>query len=60
MDTLLDTLIKRDGMTKAQAMGEIHDARVALMEAIDSGEDASDFMMDWFGLELDYLEELIL
>jgi len=57
--TILETLIKRDGMTFSEAMELIEKAKEDLNERLADGEMPYDICMEWFGLEPDYIMELI-
>jgi hypothetical protein len=60
-DTLQKVLMVRDGMSAEDANALIQEAKDDLIERLDEGEyvDQDDFMSDWFGLEPDYIFELI-
>ena len=53
--------MERDGLTSGEADDLIADAKEALEEAVMSGdlELAEEVIADYFGLEPDYLDELI-
>jgi len=55
METLKQVLMRRDGLTSEQADEQIAEAR----EAIFFGEDPEEVLEDWFGLEPDYIFDLI-
>ncbi len=58
--TIKEILMTRDGMSADDARSLIVDARLDLMERIEEGrEDAYDICMDYFGLEPDYIFELL-
>ena len=59
MKNLKQVLMERDGLTADAADQQIRDARTELNAAIADGETPFDFMEDTFGLEPDYLEELL-
>jgi hypothetical protein len=59
VDKIADVLIKRDGYTREDAEREVEMAREELMARIGDGEMPFDFCEEWFGLEPDYLDELI-
>ena len=59
VDKIRDVLIKRDGYTEAEADAEVEFAAEALMERLAEGEMPFDFCEEMFGLEPDYLEELL-
>ena len=60
MKPLKKVLMERDGLTEEEAQEQIDNAHEELMERLEDGEMPFDFMMDEFGLEPDYLEDLIL
>lgn len=52
-------LMERDGMTSDEADADIAAARSALHERLTEGEMPYDICSDWFGLEPDYIDELM-
>ena len=58
MKSLLQTLIDRDG-TEEAARVQIVRAREHLLERLDNGEVPLDICEEEFGLEPDYIEDLI-
>ena len=61
-ETLQQVLIRRDGMTPADAEDLIAEAQDGLDDLLQQGgtlEDAYLLIEDWFGLEPDYLDDLI-
>ena len=52
---LVSILMRRDGMERDDAEDLLRDAR----EAVEDGEDPEEILADWFGLEPDYLEDLL-
>lgn len=61
MNSLKRVLIQRDGLTEEEADKRISEAREDLINMIEGGEgdEAYDFCQSEFGLEPDYLEDLI-
>lgn len=61
METLKQVLMRRDGLTEAQADEAIAEAKAALQEYLDEGETilAYDICEEFFGLEPDYLDDLM-
>jgi len=57
--SLKKVLMERDGLTSKEADEQIEEAREELHRRIDEGETPFDFMEDEFGLEPDYLEDLL-
>lgn len=53
---LMRVLMERDGMTKQEAFDAIEDAR---LRVLDDHEDPTEVMMDAFGLEPDYIMDLL-
>ena len=56
MSTLKKVLMQRDDLTEAEADELISDAR----ERVFDGEDPEEILMDEFGLEPDYVFDLIM
>ena len=61
MSDIKSILIERDGLTEEEAKARINEARQQLHEYISRGEmhSAEDICSEYFGLEPDYLFELI-
>jgi hypothetical protein len=55
MESLLEVLMERDGLSRAQALRQIEEAR----EEVREGADPEEVLADWFGLEPDYLYDLL-
>jgi len=52
-------LMKRDGLTEEEAEEQVEEARKKLIARLDRGEMPYDICEEFFGLEPDYLDELI-
>lgn len=59
MRSIKQVLIERDGMTETEAEELITEATEDLHERIANGEDAFNICEEYFGLEPDYLDELL-
>ena len=61
MLTLKQTIMQRDGISSKEADEQIAGAKEAIQEYLDYGdtESAHDVCMEFFGLEPDYLMDLI-
>ena len=59
MTDLCKVLMERDNLSEEEAELEIAEAREMLMERLDNDEDPEEFLMDHFGLEDDYLLDLL-
>lgn len=59
VDSIASVLIRRDGLTQEEADREVEYAHKTLYGMLEEGEDPSDLCEELFGLEPDYLEELI-
>ena len=59
MQTIKQVLMTRDGMSAKEADAEIESARKDLFKRLEDGEMPFDICGDWFGLEPDYLDELM-
>lgn len=55
MESLMQVLIRRDQMTQEEALEAIQDARDRVME----GEDPEEILHEEFGLEPDYVFDII-
>jgi hypothetical protein len=56
---IAEILMKRDGMSKEDADDMVEEAREDLLERLDGGEMPLDICAEWFGLEPDYIDELL-
>jgi hypothetical protein len=61
MLSIAKVLIERDGLTEAEAKERIEEAREALHSYIEAGNlfDAEEVCSEYFGLEPDYIDELM-
>jgi hypothetical protein len=61
METIKQVLMRRDGMTSEEAESLIDEAKQELLNLIDEGDlsAAEDICQEYFGLEPDYLDELM-
>ncbi len=59
MSELKKVLMERDGMTAEEADKEIARAKDALTARLEDGDMPFDFMEEEYGLEPDYLEDLV-
>jgi predicted RNase H-like HicB family nuclease len=59
VDSLINVLMERDGLSKEEAEQQIEEAREILFERLDEGEMPFDICEEFFGLEPDYLMDLI-
>lgn len=60
MRSVKKVLMERDGMRETEAEELIKEAYEDLQERVASGEYAYDICEEYFGLEPDYLDELLL
>ena len=60
LQSLKRTLMARDGVSAKEADALIESAREDLFNRLEDGEMPFDICADWFGLEPDYLDDLIL
>ncbi len=61
MKSIVYVLMERDGMSEDDAKQLVDDARRDLYSMLENEEDIdeADFCADWFGLEPDYIIELL-
>jgi hypothetical protein len=58
-ETIKDILIRRDEMTGGEALDLIQQAKLDLEQGLSDGEPDYDICEKWFGLEPDYIDELL-
>lgn len=59
MESIKQVLIRRDGMTADEADDLIQEAKEDLHERLDAGEMPFDICEEWFGLEPDYIMDIM-
>lgn len=59
MESLVEVLMRRDGMSQEEAEEAVADARSEMYDRLADGEMPFDICEELFGLEPDYLEDLI-
>ena len=59
MNKIVEILIRRDKITKEEAMQIFIDAQQDLIWRLEDNEDADDICEEWFGLEPDYIFDLM-
>jgi len=59
MELIQSILIKRDGMTSKEADDAVDECRDELMARLENGEMPFDICEEYFGLEPDYLMQLV-
>ena len=59
MENIKQILMRRDRMTEEEAEDLIAQAKEDLNERLSEGEMPDDICMEWFGLEPDYIFDLI-
>ena len=59
METIKQVLMRRDGMDECQAEALIEEARQDLLDRLEEGEMPFDICHEWFGLEGDYIIDLL-
>jgi hypothetical protein len=59
MSELIDVLMRRDGLSRQAAIEQITEAREAIIDAFEQGEDAEETFMYLLGLEPDYIVDLL-
>lgn len=62
MSEIIDILMKRDGVTKEEARNTLQETREMINDAIASGnfDEVEDIVYSELGLEMDYIDELIM
>jgi hypothetical protein len=59
MNQIKKILMERDGMSASEAEDLIMDAKADLNERLADGEMPLDICEEWFGIEPDFIDELI-
>ena len=59
MESIKEILIRRDGMTPKEADDLIEEARSDMYDRMEDGDLPFDVCEEYFGLEPDYLDELM-
>ena len=59
MDSIKEVLMRRDNMSEEEADELIEEAKEDLMKRLKAGEYPDDICQDWFGLEPDYIFDLM-
>ena len=59
MESIKTILMRRDSMTAKEADDLIAEAKEDLFERLGQGEMPEDICQEWFGLEPDYIMELM-
>ena len=62
MQSIIDILIRRDGISENEAREICEQCRHDILHAIDKNcgiEDVEDILMDWLSIEPDYLMDLM-
>jgi hypothetical protein len=59
MNSIKEILIRRDGMSPEDADDLINQAKEDLNDRLAEGEMPDDICEEWFGLEPDYIHELL-
>lgn len=61
MDSITEVLMRRDGLSEEDAKREVEDFKADIEDSIMSGdlEDIEDALMNDFGLEPDYLMDIL-
>lgn len=59
MESIKEVLMRRDGISAKEADDLIKEARKDMNERLEAGEYPDNICEEWFGLELDYIIDLI-
>ena len=62
MNKIVDILMRRDGVTKEEAKNTLEETREMINDAIASGnfDEVEDIMYSELGLEMDYIDEILI
>ena len=59
MPTIVEVLMRRDGMSRKEAQDLVEEARKDLNQRLAEGEYPFEICEEWFGLEPDYIVDLV-
>jgi len=59
MDSIKKVLMERDGMSESEADELIKEAKADMFDRLTDGEMPDDICEEWFGLEPDYIMDLM-
>jgi len=59
MESIIEVLMRRDNISQKEAEQLVEDAKGELYSRLEEGEMSYDICAEWFGLEPDYLDELV-
>lgn len=60
LSTIVNILIERDGLTRAEAVEQVRECRAAILEAVETGDDdPEEVLLDMLGLEPDYILDFL-
>lgn len=61
MSSVVSVLMRRDGMTKDEAVRQKNEVREMILDALENEEydDIEDIMYGELGLEMDYIDEML-
>ena len=58
-NSIVQVLMNRDGLTKEEAQDKFNECKAEMNERLANGEMPYDICEEFFGLEPDYLDEMI-
>ena len=59
MKEIISILMTRDGISKDDAIKAIEECRRMMLDAIECGDDPEEVLIDYLGLEPDYMFEIL-
>ena len=59
MNKVVEILVKRDKNTELEAIGRIKEVRQMMKECNYDPEECESLVMDYLGLEMDYIDEIL-
>ena len=58
-ESIVKVLMNRDGLTKEEAIAQVNECHTDMMQRLADGEMPDDICEEYFGLEPDYLEDML-
>lgn len=59
MESIVEVLMRRDGSSRDEVEQQIEECRDEMLEALETGEDPEEIYLDYFGLEPDWMVEVL-
>jgi len=58
-ESIVKVLMNRDGLSKEEAVAQVKECQADMMQRLEDGEMPYDICEEYFGLEPDYLDDML-